>query len=358
METQINKTDFTGQNIYVGFDVHLKSWKVTVMTEHMVHKSFSQSPSPKALHKYLADHFPGGTYFSAYEAGFCGYWIHNQLVSLGIKSIVVNPSDIPTTQKEKVQKEDKRDSRKIARCLRAKELTGIYVPSTEVLEDRGVLRTQKMLKKDLTRFKNRIKSFLYFHGIEIPETFKSPQSHWSHRFITWLSEIQIAEKSGKFSLLTLVEEANHLRGSLLNINQHVRTLAKTEFYKENVILLQSIPGVGLITAMTILTEIETMMRFKNIDHLCGYIGLVPSTNSSGEEDKTGDISPRGHHVLRSALVESAWIAVRIDPALLKCYNDYCKRMEPNQAIIRIAKKLLSRIRFVLKNKQQYVCSIN
>ena len=110
METQISKIDFTGQNIYVGFDVHLKSWKVTVMTENSVHKSFSQSPNPKALHTYLTDHFPGGTYHSAYEAGFCGYWIHNQLLSLGIKSIVVNPSDIPTTHKEKVQKEDLRDS--------------------------------------------------------------------------------------------------------------------------------------------------------------------------------------------------------------------------------------------------------
>lgn len=66
MKTQSNKIDFTGQNIYVGFDVHLKSWKVTVLTENMTHKTFSQSPDPKALYKYLSDHFPGGTYYSAY----------------------------------------------------------------------------------------------------------------------------------------------------------------------------------------------------------------------------------------------------------------------------------------------------
>lgn len=358
MNTQVNKIDFTGQNIFVGFDVHLKSWKVTIMTEHMVHKSFSQPPSPKALHKYLVDHFPGGNYLSAYEAGFCGYWIHNQLLSLGIKSIVVNPSDIPTTNKERVQKEDKRDSHKIARSLRANELTGIYVPSSKSLEDRSVLRTRKTLAKDLTRFKNRIKSFLYFHGIEISETFKKPQSHWSHRFIRWLSEIEIAEPSAKFSLTTLVDEVIHLRESLLRMTQQVRALSKTELYREDVKLLESVPGVGLLTAMTVLTELETIERFKNIDHLCGYIGLVPSTHSSGEEEKVGDITPRGHHVLRAALVESAWIAVRLDPALIKCYNDYCKRMEANQAIIRIAKKLLSRIKFVLKNKQPYVCSIN
>ena len=87
METQINKLDFTGQNIYAGFDVHLKSWRVTIMTDYLTHKTFTQPPSPEVLHQYMKKNFPGGTYHSAYEAGFCGYWIHNKLKSLGIKSL-------------------------------------------------------------------------------------------------------------------------------------------------------------------------------------------------------------------------------------------------------------------------------
>jgi transposase len=109
--------------------------------------------------------------------------------------------------------------------------------------------------------------------------------------------------------------------------------------------------------MLFLTELETIDRFGNNDHLCGLIGLVPSTASSGENDKVGDITPRGHHLLRSAIIESAWVAVRIDPALSKSFHDYCRRMEANQAIIRIAKKLLSRIRYVLKNKTMYEMSV-
>ena len=118
MKTQINKLDFTGQNIYVGFDLHLKSWSVTIMMEKITHKTFSQPPKPELLYQYLKKNFPGGNYHSAYEAGFCGYWIHNKLKSLGVNSMVVNPADIPTTNKEKVQKEDARDSRKIAKSLR------------------------------------------------------------------------------------------------------------------------------------------------------------------------------------------------------------------------------------------------
>jgi len=181
MQYQINKLDFTGQNIYAGFDVHLKSWKVTIMTEKLTHKTFSQDPKPELLYDYLVKNFPGGTYHSAYEAGFCGYWIHNKLISLGIKSIVVNPADIPTTDKEKVQKEDARDSKKIARTLRSGDLTPIHVPCLKTLDDRSLMRTRSALVKDLVRNKNRTKSFLYYQGFEIPVSF-SKQTDWSKNF--------------------------------------------------------------------------------------------------------------------------------------------------------------------------------
>ena len=127
MQTQSNKIDFNGQNIYVGFDVHLKSWTVTVMTEKLTHKTFSQPPKPEVLYHYLLKNFPGAKFHSAYEAGFSGYWIHNKLTKFGINSMVVNPADIPTTGKELVMKDDTRDSIKIARSLRNGDLKPIYV---------------------------------------------------------------------------------------------------------------------------------------------------------------------------------------------------------------------------------------
>ena len=357
MQTQSNKIDFNGQNIYVGFDVHLKSWTVTIMTEKLTHKTFSQPPKPELLYQYLQKTFPGGIYHSAYEAGFCGYWIHNKLDEYGINSIVVNPADIPTTEKEKVMKTDPRDSVKIARSLRNGDLKPIHVPSLKTLEDRGLVRTRATLVKDLTRYKNRIKSSLYFHGIELPQIFSNDQTHWSNRFIKWLEEIEMTEPSGKLSLNALIGESKHLRASILQVTRQIRELSKTDCYKNRQEMLCSIPGIGILTAMIILTELETIDRFANLDQLCGFIGLVPSTDSSGDHEVVRDITPRGHSVLRSAIIESAWIAARLDPVLNKCYHDYCKRMEPNKSIIRIARKLVSRIRFVLKNNQPYVCSV-
>jgi transposase len=145
------------------------------------------------------------------------------------------------------------------------------------------------------------------------------------------------------------------RSNILNVTRQIRGLSRSGAYQDSVGLLKSIPGIGALTAMTILTELETMERFGPLDRLCGFIGLVPSTNDPGDNDKAGDIAPRGHSVLRGAIIESAWVAARVGPALAKCYHEYCRRMDGNKAIIRIAKKLVGRIRYVLKNKKKYVC---
>jgi transposase len=357
MDAQVKKIDFTGQNIYAGFDVHKKSWKVTIMAEDTFYKTFTQPPNPEVLFNYLKNNFPGGNYHSAYEAGFCGYWIHDKLKSFGIKSIVVNPADIPTTDKERVQKEDKRDSRKIAKSLSSGTLVPIYTPTIQTQRDRSLLRTRAMLVKDMTRYKNRIKSFLFFYGIDIDDAFAQSKKHWTKRFMSWLENLEIDGESGKEALHVLISECKNLRTSILKVTRQVRELSQTAIYQEQVLLLESVPGIGLITAMTLLTELETIDRFNNIDKLCGYIGLVPSTRSSGEKEKSGDITPRGHGVLRAAIIESSWTAIRNDPSLMKSYLIYCKRMDSNKAIIKIAKKLLSRIRFVLVNKKPYECLI-
>ena len=288
MEAQGKKIDFTDQNIYAGFDAHLKSWKVTVMAEDIVYKTFTQPPRPEVLFNYLQEHFPGGTYHTAYEAGFCGYWIHDKLVSFGINSIVVNPADIPTTDKERVQKEDKRDSRKIARSLSSGNLTPIYIPSLKTQRDRSLLRTRAMLVRDLARYKNRIKSFLYFYGITIDSSFSNPQSHWSNRFMNWLESIDMGEESGKEALNVLISECKNLRASILNITKQVRRLSQSETYHERVILLRSIPGIGLLTAMIILTELETINRFRNMI-ICVVISVWSHQRNHQEKKKKLEI---------------------------------------------------------------------
>lgn len=352
MKRQVNEIDYSGQNIYIGFDVHLRSWKVSIMTDSMKLKPFSQDPKPEALVSYLRKNFPGGTYYSAYEAGFCGYWIHNRLLSLGVNNIVVNAADIPTTHKEKVAKEDKRDSQKIARSLRSGELVPIFVPSAETVEDRGLLRARSRFVREATRNKNRIKSYLHFNGIDVGGF--DGKKHWSNNFLKWLEGIRFNQEGGGSVLSAYLGHQLYLRKAILDLTKKVRALSQQERYRENARLLQTIPGVGLIMAMTFLTEIGDMSRFKTVDRYCSYIGIVPSTHSSGEKDRTGELTSRTNKSILSTIVECSWVTVQHDPAFRSRYHKLCLSMEPNKAIIRVAKKLAKTMRSVLINKKDYV----
>ena len=355
MQRQITTLDFKGQNIFVGIDVHLKSWTVTILTEELTHKTFTQPACAETLCNYLGRNFPGGDYNSVYEAGFCGFWAHYKLKEMGINNIVTNPADVPTSQKEHLQKDDPTDSRKLARSLRNNELKAIFVPNPATLEDRSLVRMRATLVKDMTRFKQRIKSFLYFYGINYPPQFEKSGTHWSKRFMKWLEEeVSLQHESGTQALKILVQEAEQQRKLLLEVLKKIRLLSRSEKYAKNITLLRTIPGVGPITAITFLVEIENIERFVNTDNFAGFVGLVPNRHSSGPKISDGEMTFRGQKTLKSLLVESSWIAARTDPALMMSYLGYVKRMEPNKAIIRIARKVLNRMYFVLKNKMEYV----
>ena len=357
MQVQRNELNFNGQNIYVGIDVHLKSWTVCIMTEHLEHKQFTQPPSAEALYNYLVRNFPGANYCSVYESGFSGYWAHRQLEALGIHNIITNAADVPTAQKEKLKKSDPVDSRKLARALRAKELDAIYVPSESTIQDRNLLRVRSAIVKDLSRNKQRIKSFLYFYGISYPPRFSNSSNHWSKNFMKWLTELSFSEESGRQALDIMLHAAEELRKLLLLVTRQIKALSLQEKYAVNASLLKTVPGIGLLTAMVILTEIETIDRFEDTDHFAAYVGLVPTRSGSGDVTNVGEMTFRGQDKLKKCIVESSWTAARIDPALSLAYNKYVLRMEANKAIIRIARKLLNRIYYVLKNKKEYVKSI-
>ena len=73
MQVQSNKLNFKGQNIFIGMDVHKKDWKVSIRSEELTYKTFTQKPSPKEIVSHLHRSFPDVTYYSAYKAGFCGF---------------------------------------------------------------------------------------------------------------------------------------------------------------------------------------------------------------------------------------------------------------------------------------------
>jgi transposase len=244
------------------------------------------------------------------------------------------------------------DCRKLARELSSGNLEGIYIPDQKQLHDRQLVRTRYRLVTDQTRLKNRIKSFLHFYGIAIGEQFEK-SSNWSAKFIEWLLDISFEHQTAKTSLALMVEEYKQIRKLVIESTKAIRTLANTEAYAPSVKLLRSIPGIGLINAMVILTELGDIKRFKDLDHLCAYVGFTPEVKGTGDHEHVGGIDHRGNRHLREAIIESAWQIIRKDPAMLYCFKSYCRRMVPNKAIIKISRKLLNRIRYVLITGNQY-----
>ncbi len=92
-------SNFAGQNIYVGMDIHKASWNLGIHLNDMFIKNVHQKPNPHIMANYLKQHYPGGHYKAVYEAGKFGFWIQRQLTALGIECLVVNPADIPKSQK-------------------------------------------------------------------------------------------------------------------------------------------------------------------------------------------------------------------------------------------------------------------
>ncbi len=350
---KLNQLDFTGTNIYCGVDVHLKNWRINLGDDDMELRDFSQNPDPVTLSNFLKKNYPGATYKVGYEAGFCGFYIQRSLTSLGIQCVVLNAADIPKGNKDKRQKNDKRGARKISEEIKKKDV-GIYIPSIDWEYGRSLVRTREQQITDSTRMKARICQFLYFHALAAPQK-EDVGKYWSRRFIEKLEAHDCNNNAQlKTALQIMLTDYLQKRKLLLQVIKPIRQLYRQEPYKKNMELIVSIPGIGEINAAIILFELQNINRFKTFDRLCSYVGFIPDTDDSGDTKRNMGITHRFNKRLRKALIESSWVVIRQDPAMLMIYKDYCKRMHKNKAIVRVAKHLLARIRFVLKEQKKYV----
>ena len=163
----MKKYNYENKTVYLGLDVHKKSYHLTAICEGIAVKKDRITASPTKLITYIEKHFSGAEVHSAYEAGFCGFHLHRCLVKSDIQSIVVHPAAIETAANNRV-KTDKRDSLKIASQLADGRLKGIYVPEEEQLDNREVTRFRETVVRQRVAEGNRIKSFLMRNGsIEI-----------------------------------------------------------------------------------------------------------------------------------------------------------------------------------------------
>jgi transposase len=353
MKTQGKKIDFSDITVFVGLDTHANSWQLATCTLRRNPTKWPVTIKPPFVENFVKQmhkQYPNAEFVCGYEAGFCGFWIKEELEKRGFKTLVLNAADIPTNDKERKQKEDKRDARKIAKALKNGDVDSIYVPDKQSQIDRSLVRERYSIVKCVSRAKNQIKSHLQFYNITPPEDING--KNWSNRFIDWIEDV--ARKEGDTALSLKVKRLNSLKEILLEANRELRALAKKERYKERHDILISVPGIGTITAMLLLTEIIDMKRFSNFEKLKSYIGLIPTMNSSGSREVTGSLTQRCNELLRTALIESSWTAIGSDMELRSKYEQMAKAKNSQYAIVKIAVILLRRIRSIWLSEKKYI----
>jgi transposase len=243
---------------------------------------------------------PAASLRCCYEAGPTGFGLARRLKETGIACEVIAPSLVPVQPGARV-KTDRRDAKKLAQYLRSGNLTAIHVldPATEAIRD--LERARDDAKRAERAARHQLSKFLLRHG-----RWFEGRSTWGPAHLAWLAKQQFdneAQQDVMNDYREAVELATARVGRLtVRLAERVATWEKAPL----VTALQALRGVDLVSAATLVAEVEDFRRFSSATELMSFVGLVPSEHSSGGSRRRGRITRTGNSHARRILVESAW----------------------------------------------------
>jgi len=335
---------YVGEAVYVGIDVHKKTYSVVARVNQTIVKKWRTPADPEALAEQLCRYFEGATIYSAYEAGFSGFVLHRVLIAAGINNIVVHPAAVEVAVHNRV-KTDKRDADKLSVHLEAGRLRGIRVPSEAQEQRRLLSRTRAQLVRERAALKQKIRMKAHQFGLIGPEERREMSE-------TLLNELLERSPSEAFRLAVTA-----LWNIWQALNQEIRDLetalkhqAQRDEYEA---VYRSVPGVGAMSARVLANELGDLSSFANERQLFSYTGLTPSEHSSGEHVHRGHITKQGNRHVRGLLIEIAWRALRQDKRLQAFFERLVPRIGKKRAIVAVARKLVGKMRAAFRRGDLY-----
>ena len=306
MKKAVKHISYSEKDVFVGIDVHKKTYSVVARADREVVKKWTTVASPQGLAEQLLKYFAGARIHTAYEAGFSAFVLHRELVKYGIDNIVVHVPSIEIAVNDRV-KTDKRDAKKLAALLEAGRLKGNRVPTEEEELHRMLSRTRQQLVKDRTAVENKIR--MKFHQFGLIDS--DEKRSMSHKLVKELLGRTLSQE------LTVAVEAywniwKSLDEQIAKLDKELKHQAESD---PNESTYRSAPGIGKVSARVLSNELGDMSQFKNERQLFSYTGLTPSEHSSGESIQKGHITRQGNSRVRATLVEVAWRAIKRDKAL-------------------------------------------
>lgn len=235
-----------------------------------------------------------------YEAGPCGYGIARQLEKMEIACVVVAPALIPRRPGDRI-KNDRRDARQLAHLLSTGLLTAVPLPSREQEGFRALSRAREQAVHDQHRQRQRLLKLLTQQGVTEPAG-----SRWTQRWWRWLEGVTVPDATAQFVLEDDRQAVRSAEDRVKRLTATLTTASQESSMAQTMVNLQTLHGVGVVTAAGIVAESGDLTRFDSAPAYMAYNGTVPREHSSGGRQSRGSITRTGNAHLRFLLVEAAW----------------------------------------------------
>jgi transposase len=288
---------------YVGLDVHKDSVDIAVATagrggelRHVGKVPGDLNAVTKSLRRLSA---PGRQLHVVYEAGPCGFVLHRHLRDQGFDCEVVAPSSIPKRPGDRV-KTDRRDSLMLARLARANELVAVRVPEPIDEAMRDLVRAREDAVREQRNARHRLKALLLRNGISY-----RAKTSWTPAHLRWLADLKLPYPTQQIAFQEYLHAVTESTSRIQRLEQALRDSLDDWKLAALARALQALRGVQLVSAVTLVAEIQSFERFAHPRQLMGFLGLVPSEYSSGARRRQGAITKTGNGAARRVLVEVA-----------------------------------------------------
>lgn len=333
--------------ITIGSDVHLKSSTMTVIDHNgrrLAHKKIENKPEELLA---FVRQFGGPKQFameSSYNWPAMYELIKNEvdmfhlIHSKKLKAVVDSQS-----------KCDNHDASEIAHLTHLGYIPRAYIASADTRQFRQLLRTRVSISLLITRLKNKIHALINANTLygQRPQNFKDL---FCKRGIKYLRELPIPERE-RFIVNQLLDEIAHMEQMRSEFDSYIKEI---NFHSDDMAFLKTVPAMnGHLICYIILSEIDTIDRFKNSHSLVAYAGLIPRDASSGSKNRKGHLRTDCNQFLKWAMIEAVPSAIRHDRTLWENYCAIKQRTNSSSARLAVARKLLTAIYHVLKERRSY-----
>jgi len=328
--------------VYIGVDFHARQQTISYLTteDGQIQRTRLEHLAEDIVHQNVRNFYSQfkGEVIVGFEAGGYSQWFEEMLEQLGHEIWVGDAAEIRRLARRK-QKNDKKDANLILELMVEKRFPRLHRRSARSREILRQIGYRHKLVKMRTMAKNSVKAIALGAGLVVRSQFNSQAGRQR------LEKLKLTASVSR-QAEELIELIDQLNEKIKRVEEWLKEAAAKD---ERVTLLQTQPGIGLLTSLALVSTLEPIERFSTSRKVTAYVGMDPVEDSSGDRKRIGSISKSGSKLMRFLLSEAAQVAIKKDDELGKFFHRVMKRRNTPKAIVAVGRKLLVRSFIMLRD---------